>query len=117
VHVWEVESGRLTHTLSSHSDFIETVGFSPDGRRIVSASRDRSLMVWDSTTGRRIATIIAFNSVDHVVIGDDGFFTATPGAIANLGLARGSEVIPVPDDYRAAFTRERNFDAIAAALK
>ena len=37
--------------LEGHTDLVGSVGFSPDGRRIVSGSSDKSVRVWDSSTG------------------------------------------------------------------
>ena len=33
---------------SAHSDFVMSVAFSPDGKTIVSGSRDKTLKVWDA---------------------------------------------------------------------
>jgi WD40 repeat protein len=40
-----------------HADSILTAAFSPDGRRIVSGSADRTLKVWDAATGRETLTL------------------------------------------------------------
>lgn len=37
----------LRHTLRGHTDFVMSLAFSPDGSRLVSASRDRTLKVWE----------------------------------------------------------------------
>ena len=34
-------------TLKGHSDTVSSVSFSPDGKRIVSGSGDKTLKVWD----------------------------------------------------------------------
>jgi WD40 repeat protein len=39
--------GRETLTLKGHSDWVNSVSFSPDGKRIVSGSDDNTLKVWD----------------------------------------------------------------------
>ena len=33
---------------SAHSDFVNSVAFSPDGKTIVSGSRDQTIKVWDA---------------------------------------------------------------------
>ncbi|MGB7087101.1 MAG: hypothetical protein WBD47_16195, partial [Phormidesmis sp.] len=47
---WEVNpqgSAQLLHTLSSHSDWVTSVAVSPNGDLIASASRDRTLKLWN----------------------------------------------------------------------
>ena len=38
----------VTEKSNAHSDYIRSVAFSPDGKTIVSGSRDQTLKVWDS---------------------------------------------------------------------
>ena len=33
---------------SAHSDYVRSVAFSPDGKTIVSGSKDKTLKVWDA---------------------------------------------------------------------
>ncbi|KAJ9467863.1 putative WD repeat-containing protein [Diplonema papillatum] len=54
VRVWEVASGRLVKSIDAHYDWVCAVTVSePPGlpKRIVSASRDRALKVWDFGSG------------------------------------------------------------------
>ena len=34
-------------TLKGHTDFVNSVSFSPDGERIVSGSNDKTVKIWD----------------------------------------------------------------------
>jgi WD40 repeat protein len=43
--------------LSGHDDAVSVATFSPDGRRIVTASRDQTARIWDSVTARQLAVL------------------------------------------------------------
>ena len=44
---WSVLQGEL----HGHSDLVSSVGFSPDGKRIVSGSLDKTIRLWDAGMG------------------------------------------------------------------
>ncbi|MFM9963051.1 MAG: protein kinase domain-containing protein [Planctomycetaceae bacterium] len=44
-------------TLNGHSEPVMSVSFSPDGKRIVSGSHDKTLKVWDAQTGELVLTL------------------------------------------------------------
>ncbi len=46
--VWNAETGQEMLTLRGHSDDVMSVSFSPDGKQIVSGSRDDTVKVWDA---------------------------------------------------------------------
>ena len=55
--VWQADNeDGLQLTLSGHTDDVNDAAFSPDGNRIVSASKDRTARVWDTVTGRLLAS-------------------------------------------------------------
>lgn len=43
--------------MTGHQQLINDVKFSPDGRVIASASFDKSIKLWESTTGKYIASL------------------------------------------------------------
>ena len=55
--VWDVDSGRELRTLQGHSDGVNGVAVSADGRMAVSASYDQTLKVWDLDSGRELRTL------------------------------------------------------------
>jgi len=63
----------LLRTLEGHSDWVNHVAVSPDGRRAVSTSRDKTLKVWDLESGRRVCTLEGHSSyVFGVAVSPDG---------------------------------------------
>ena len=56
-------------TLEGHTDFVEDLAVSPDGRRAVSASGDQTLRVWELEAGRTVATFTAESPVMELCAG------------------------------------------------
>ena len=54
----ERKGGMDLRTLRGHTHHIMGVAFDPQGGRLVSASYDGTLKVWDSATGREIRTLV-----------------------------------------------------------
>jgi WD40 repeat protein len=51
--LWEMESRKELLTLNGHLDFISSVTFSSDGKRIVTGSGDKTARVWEAGNGKR----------------------------------------------------------------
>lgn len=49
--MWSADHGTLLRVFQGHTDGVGAVTFSPDGKRIATASRDSSVRVWDVPTG------------------------------------------------------------------
>jgi WD40 repeat protein len=49
--------GHAIFTLEGHSDSVNGVAVTADGKRAVSASRDNTLKVWDLDSGRALCTL------------------------------------------------------------
>ena len=45
---------RNEHVLQGHTNLVNSVAFSPDGRHLVSGSFDQTIRVWDALTGGQV---------------------------------------------------------------
>ncbi|GAB1545461.1 hypothetical protein NUACC21_81370 [Scytonema sp. NUACC21] len=65
--------GKLLFTLTGHSNVVQAVAVTPDGQRLISASWDKTLKVWDVKTGKELRTLTGHsNSVLAVAVTPDG---------------------------------------------
>ena len=45
------------YLLSGHSEAVNSVGFSADGRKVVSGSEDKTVKIWNADSGEVIQTL------------------------------------------------------------
>src|SRR5262245_17353846 len=60
------------HLSPGHTDFVTGVALSADGKYAVSGSADKTAIVWDATTGKKIRTLIAPAMVSSLAMSGDG---------------------------------------------
>jgi WD40 repeat protein len=71
--VLNLASPELRAYLSSHSDFVTSVTFSPDGKTLASASADKTIKLWDTTTRQLLRTLTGHSAaVWSVAFSPDG---------------------------------------------
>ena len=63
IDIWELERHTLVRTLRGHNNIINSIAFSPDGRYIVSASKDIAIILWEVESGRIIRTLTRHFSI------------------------------------------------------
>jgi WD40 repeat protein len=74
IKLWDAASARQLTTLRGHGDAIRTCTFSPDGRRVLSASEygRTTLTLWDAASGRELTTLAGHIHVLSCAFSPDG---------------------------------------------
>jgi len=68
---WQRKTGHIT--LKEHTGWVMSVAFSPDGKRLASASADATVKVWDTATGQEILALKGHTGfVNSVAYSPDG---------------------------------------------
>jgi WD40 repeat protein/serine/threonine protein kinase len=60
VDVWNIAGGKraIVHRLRGHVNYVYTVVFSPDGKRLATGGWDKAIRVWDAYTGQLLDTLL-----------------------------------------------------------
>jgi WD40 repeat protein len=78
--VWDAETGKQIWALKGHSDDVPCVLFSRNGKRIFTASYDKSIKIWDADTGQEALTLRAHaREVTALALSANGNLLASAG--------------------------------------
>jgi WD40 repeat protein len=88
VVVWNVADGAARRTLRGHRQGVTGVTYSPDGTRLATSSLDRTLRLWDASTGIAVGQPLAGHSqgVNGVAYGPAGTTLVSAGADGTVRL-------------------------------
>ncbi|WP_341732065.1 hypothetical protein [Microcoleus sp. EPA2] len=72
-HKCKLENVSIVHTLSGHIIDVVSLALSPDGQTLVSGSNDKTIKIWQLSTGQLLRTLTGHSSlVFSVAISPDG---------------------------------------------
>jgi WD40 repeat protein/serine/threonine protein kinase len=78
VRIWDAQTGEPMGEPIKQEGFVEDIALSPDGRRLVTGSWDKTARLWDAESGRSIGEVMRHNDrVTAVAFSPDGARVAT----------------------------------------
>ena len=72
IRIWDLAKRKSVATLDSHVSVVRSLDFSTDAHILVSASRDKTIIVWDAHTWKSIKVIPILESVEAVGLLEEG---------------------------------------------
>jgi WD40 repeat protein len=93
----------LIGTLVGHTESVNGVAVTADGRRVVSSSSDMTLKVWDLETGRELQTLVGWRDVALSADGRRAVTASWDGTLHVRDLETGCEMRAVARHYDLAF--------------
>ena len=52
IQLWDTATGKLSHTLTGHTQWIKSIAFSADSKTLVSGDGYETIRLWDTATGK-----------------------------------------------------------------
>ncbi|MBM4068867.1 MAG: hypothetical protein FJ271_07965 [Planctomycetes bacterium] len=80
IRVWDADTGKPVRRWAAHANAITAIACSSDGKRLASASFDRTVHLWDPDTGIEIQKLGHRDNVRAIAFAPDGKRLASAGA-------------------------------------
>ena len=97
IFIVDLRERRIVRTLEGHTDGVPFVKF-PQAGRLISASDDKTLRLWDTDTGKLLKTVTGHQSlINAFAIGPDGHWLVSVSSDDKIKLWRLPELAPVRD--------------------
>ena len=78
IWLWDLNTGKHKNTYLGHTDEVNSIAFSPNGKTLASASKDTTIRLWDIQTGKNLMTFTGDGKEDSsVAFSPDGKMLAS----------------------------------------
>lgn len=129
VQLWNLETREVQTTLQGHQRGPECVAFNPDDNLLATGGHDRTVILWDVASGKKLKTLYHENLVQGVAFSADGRILAScdglynrpeePGEVKLWDVATRKGLLTLPPHpgcvFSVAFSPRGNILATACA--
>ncbi|KAK4546198.1 hypothetical protein LTR36_002335 [Oleoguttula mirabilis] len=95
VRIWDLHKRRGVATLDAHVSVVRSLSYSPELRLLLSASRDKTAILWDAKTWQQQSTVAVLETIESAGFVESGRVFYTGGETARLRIwdtETGSEI-------------------------
>lgn len=68
IHVWDLSKSTLVGSMEGHFSVVTEIKFTEQGDRLISSSRDKVVILWDTATLSTLKTIPVYESLESLVL-------------------------------------------------
>lgn len=84
IRIWDLAKRKSIATLVSHVSVVRGFQFSPRANQIISASRDKTVIIWDAKSWKIVKVVPVLEVIEAVGLVQDGTFFYTGGENGKL---------------------------------
>jgi WD40 repeat protein len=106
IQLWNLHAQKLDRTLDGGNGTVKCLAFAPDGKMLASTATDRSVRLWDLTTGKQHATIPGSSPATSLVFAPSGkrLAAAEGGTVRLIEAATKKEILSLPGSLKVTST-------------
>ncbi|MCB2052590.1 MAG: PQQ-binding-like beta-propeller repeat protein, partial [Novosphingobium sp.] len=113
IEVHQVGTGKRLYSLEGNPGSGGHLTFSQDGTRIIAGNYNGTMAIWDTASGKLLASTIMSRSGEWATITPEGFFVASENGANLLHVTRGMETVGIDQVYDALYRPDLVKEALA----
>ena len=94
----------IVQNLSGHTTSPGSLAITKDDKFLFSGSADRTVRIWNTTSGEMLATLVFFNAKDWVIVDNQGRFDGTQEGMKKVYYVKNLEVLPLESGFEKFYT-------------